>query len=262
MATKNTTKSGESGAESPATASQTLVRGLNVIEAVAKEPASDIGIIAERTGMTYSTAHRIVSVLMKRQYLKRVPGKGYRLGRKILALGFQAYGQVEITRAARPVMERLSRETSDTIHLACEEQGMVFYLDKIASRRPVEITSRVGGMKPLITTGVGKALLLDGTVESWLELYDREARKLGVKINRKQWLALMQSYAQAGHTYDLGEDEPSIHCVAAPIRDGSHTIIAAISVSSTLAYMPRERMQALVPVVIEAAAQITAELGG
>src|SRR3546814_12977574 len=114
MATKNTKKSGESGAESHATASQTLVRGLNVIEAVSKEPAADIGVIAERTGMTYSTAHRIVSVLMQRQYLNSLPGKGSRLARKVIALGFQAYGQVELNRVARPIMELWYRETSKT----------------------------------------------------------------------------------------------------------------------------------------------------
>ncbi|HUH39255.1 MAG TPA: helix-turn-helix domain-containing protein, partial [Castellaniella sp.] len=81
----------------PTTASQTLVRGLEVIEAVSQGGATDIAVIAQRTGMTYSTAHRIVSVLLGRQYLKRVPGTGYRLGSKILALGFRAYGQTDLT---------------------------------------------------------------------------------------------------------------------------------------------------------------------
>lgn len=246
----------------PTTASQTLVRGLEVIEAVSQGGATDIAVIAQRTGMTYSTAHRIVSVLLGRQYLKRVPGTGYRLGSKILALGFRAYGQTDLTPVARPILERLAQQTSDTVHLACVELGVVFYLDKIASRRAVEISSRIGGSKPLISTGVGKALLLDGTEKSWGELYDRDAQALGLPIAREDWLAKMRDYAARGHTFDLGEDEQSIRCVAAPIRDASQRIIAAVSVSSTLDYMPPERMQELVPVVMAAARQISAELGG
>ncbi|CDM25329.1 IclR family transcriptional regulator [Castellaniella defragrans] len=247
-------------AERP-TASQTLVRGLDVIEAVSADGASDITTIAARTGMTYSTAHRIVSALIQRQYLKRVPGKGYRLGSKLLALGFQAYSQVDLTPVAHPFLERLARQTHDTVHLACEELGKVFYLDKIASRRPVEISSRIGGMKPLISTGVGKALLLDGSVRSWGALYDADAQRLGLAMPRDQWLDMMQEYARHGYTYDLGEDEPAIRCVAAPIRDASHRIVAALSVSSTADYMPPERMRELVPVVVATARQISAELG-
>ncbi|WP_322997889.1 IclR family transcriptional regulator [Castellaniella sp.] len=243
------------------TASQTLVRGLDVIDAVSQDGATDIGVIAARTGMTYSTAHRIVSVLLQRQYLKRVPGKGYRLGRKLLALGFQAHSQIELTAIARPFLERLATQTSDTVHLACEELGAVFYLEKIASRRPVEISSRVGGIKPLISTGVGKALLLDGNVGSWGTLYDQHAASLQLPLTRDQWLDLMQGYARSGYAYDLGEDEPSIRCVAAPVRDARHTIVAAISVTSTSDYMSPKRMRDLVPVVLDAARRISAEMG-
>ncbi len=249
-------------AAKPTPASQTLVRGLEVIEAVSQGGATDIAVIAKRTGMTYSTAHRIVSVLLGRQYLKRVPGKGYRLGSKMLALGFRAHAQVELTPVARPILERLAQDTSDTVHLACLELGVVFYLDKIASRRPVEISSRIGGSKPVISTGVGKALLLDGDEESWSAWYDAEAHHLGLPVSRADWLAQMRSYASRGYAYDLGEDEQAIRCVAAPIRDANGRIIAAVSVSSTVDYMPPGRMQELAPVVMAAARQISVELGG
>ena len=258
---KTTTPLGRKPASARPTASQTLVRGLDIIEAVAMGGADDITTIATRTGMTYSTAHRIVSVLIQRRYLKRMPGKGYHLGSKLLALGFQAYGQIDLTPLAHPFLEHLAQQTHDTVHLACEELGAVFYLDKIASRRPVEISSRIGGTKPLISTGVGKALLLDGSVRSWGALYDADAHRLGLTMPRDQWLDMMQDYARHGYTYDLGEDEPTIRCVAAPVRDASHQIVAAISVSSTTDYMPPERMRDLVPIVSETARQISAELG-
>jgi DNA-binding IclR family transcriptional regulator len=75
------------------------------------------------------------------------------------------------------------------------------------------------------------------------------------------WLALMAKYRLGGYSYDLGEDEPSIRCVAAPIRDATGRIIAAISVSSTLEYMSPERMRDLVPEVQRVARAISADLG-
>ena len=240
--------------------SQTLVRGLDVIEAVSGGPMS-ISDIAQKTGITYGTAHRIVSVLLQRNYLKHDRTKGYTLGRKVLELGFQAFHQTSLMQIAHPFLEKLALDTLDTVHLARIEGDSVVYLDKIFSRRSVEISSRIGGRKPLISTGVGKALSLDWSESEWIALYDRSAHLLQKQVPQAKWLALMRSYAQGDYSFDCGEDEQSIRCVAAPVRDGSRKIVAAISVTSTLEYMDPERMQMLIPLVKGVAAEISAELG-
>lgn len=246
--------------DAKALTSQTLVRGLNVMEALSDGPLS-ISDIAQKTGITYGTAHRIVSVLLQRNYLKHDRIKGYSLGRKVLELGFLAFHQTPLTRVSHPFLEKLALGTLDTVHLARIEADSVVYLDKIFSQRSVEISSRIGGRKPLIATGVGKALILDWSESEWVALYDRSAHLLRKEITQSQWLALMRGYAQGDYSFDCGEDEQAIRCVAAPVRDGSRKIVAAISVSSTLEYMGPERMQMLIPIVKEVAAQISAELG-
>lgn len=246
--------------DAKALTSQTLVRGLNVIEAVSGGPLS-IADIAQKTGITYATAHRIVSVLLQRNYLKHDRNKGYTLGRKVLELGFQAFHQTPLTHVAHPFLEKLASDTLDTVHLARIEGDFVVYLDKIFSRRSVEISSRIGGRKFLMGTGVGKALILDWSESEWAALYERSADLLQKRITQPEWLALMRGYAQGGYSFDCGEDEPAIRCVAAPVRDGSRKIVAAISVSSTLEYMDPERMQMLIPMVKDVAAHISAELG-
>lgn len=248
-----------------ATASQTLVRGLDIIEAVAAGGATDIGVIAQRTGITYSTTHRLLSVLLEQNYIRKVTGKGYRLGSKLLSLGYQAYAQVDIARVARPHLEALAQETSDTVHLACDEFGTVLYLDKIPGRRPVEISSRIGGSKPLVSTGVGKALILNMSEAHWARLFDAGMQTPGTfitPVDRHQWLENMRKYAIHGYTFDLGENEGAIRCIAAPIYDASHKIIAAVSVSSTTEYMPDSRMNSLVGAVKETARKVSADLGG
>jgi DNA-binding IclR family transcriptional regulator len=50
--------------------------------------------------------------------------------------------------------------------------------------------------------------------------------------------------------------------VAAPVRDASKQIVAGISIASTVPYMPLEKMADLVPVIKDAAARLSAELGG
>lgn len=71
----------------------------------------------------------------------------------------------------------------------------------------------------------------------------------------------MRDYVRRGVSFDLEENEPGIRCVAAPVRDGSGAIVAAVSVSATRPYMPTERLDGLAPVVARAAARISAGLG-
>lgn len=72
----------------------------------------------------------------------------------------------------------------------------------------------------------------------------------------------MQDYVAGGYAFDLEDNEPSIRCVAAPVRDASGQIVAGISIASTVPYMPLEKMAELIPVIKQAAAGISAELGG
>lgn len=246
--------------EPKAPKSQTLLRGLDMLEAVAQAPLS-IPEIAAATGITYPTAHRMVSVLVERRYLKQLDNRCYGLGPKVVELGFVAYQQADLAKIARPFLEEMAAKTSDTVHLARLEEGEVIYLDKLSSRRPIEISSRIGGRKPAISTGVGKALLLDESEADWRRLWARDHRLIREPVSEEDWLARMRDYRRGGFSYDLGEDERAIRCVSAPLRDASGRIVAAISVSSTADYMPPERMETLVPEVIATAAAISAELG-
>jgi DNA-binding IclR family transcriptional regulator len=71
----------------------------------------------------------------------------------------------------------------------------------------------------------------------------------------------MREYARHGYAIDLEENEDCIRCVAAPIRDFSGAITAALSISSAAQYMDDDRMQGLVKDVCLTAACISRDLG-
>lgn len=240
--------------------SQTLFRGLDIVDAVA-DGVVTVAAISERTGISLSTTHRLASALVQIRYLKFEARKGYSLGSKLIELGFLAHQQSDLPSLARPILEELASATHDTIHLAVLDDRQVVYLDKLPGQRSVEVSSRVGGRKPVCTTGVGKALLIDASETEWEEQYTFDRQHVG-KQTKAQWLKLMRHYATLGHTFDLGEDDAVVRCVAAPIVDVSGKIIAAVSVSSAVEYMDDKRMQTLVPLVLTAARTISKQLGG
>jgi len=241
--------------------SQTLTRGLDVLEAVAAG-ATNLAALAEALDLNRSTTHRLAGTLVGRRYLSFAPRVGYALGPKLLELGFQARAQMSLARVAREHIEVLAAATGDTVHLGVLDGPRAFYLDKIPGSRRVEISSRIGERQPLRSTGLGKALILDETESRWRELYDyenREGKPYDVSLN--VWLRRMHEYAKAGYTLDLEENEDRIRCVAAPVRDATNDIVGAISVSSAAQYMNDQRMQVLAEEVRNAARMISLDMG-
>lgn len=249
----------EGAAKAAPAGTQTLLRGLDVLDAVSRGPVT-LAELALRLGLTRSTTHRLASSLVERRYLNFTPREGYSLGPKLIQLGFCAQQDNDLPRVARPFLEQLASSTGDTVHLGVLEGRRALYLDKLPGRRRIEISSRVGELQPLRSTGLGKAMLLDESTEGLLAAFDVEAGSPS-RVDRAEWLARMRNYAGKGYAYDLEENEDRIRCVAAPVRGVSGKIIGAISVSSAAQYMDDQRMTLLTQDVTATAEAISRELG-
>lgn len=240
--------------------SQTLLRGLDVLEAVVSGPVP-LTDLAGSLGLTRSTTHRLANALIERRYLSMAPGRGYQLGAKLLELGFRAQQQIDLVQVARPRLEQLAERTEDTVHLGVRDGDRALYLDKIPGRRRIAISSRVGDRHPLTATGLGKALLVDEPQAAWQALFAADQADGAVPIAWDVWHGRMQGYVQVGRAFDLEENEDQIRCVAAPVRDVTGRIVGALSVSGAAQYMDDGRMDALTRDVVETARQVSQDLG-
>ena len=240
--------------------SQTMMRGLDLIEAVANGMAGYVEL-SEKLGLTRSTAHRLASGLVERGYLSSTPRRGYRLGPKLLELGFVAQSQTDLVQIARPHLESLSMATEDTVRLGVLQNERVVYIDVVPGSRRITIANRPGDAQPLTSTSAGKALMLDDSESSWQARLaaDLDAGRPGV--DPMLWQERMRAYAEAGCTYGLAENDDDVRGVAAPVRNASGRIVAAVSVSSVTHYMNEDRMERLSISVRATAEAVSRELG-
>lgn len=243
-----------------ASGSQTLQRGLDLLDQVIDGPVK-LAELSERMGLTRSTTHRLANALVERGFLTFLPREGYQLGPKLLQLGFLAQSQADVVQIARQHLEALAAASEDVVHLGRLDGDQALYLDKIPGRRRVEISSRIGDRQPLTSTGLGKALLLDDAEAVWHRLFEGDQAAGNHPVDYDLWLGRMRDYVAAGRAFDLEENEDQIRCVAAPVRDASGAIVAAISLSSAAQYMDDARMQTLGTQVRDAAQKISADLG-
>ncbi len=243
---------------------QTLVNGIEVLRAVAAG-AQKLSDIVDATGLSRSTAHRLVQTWKATGFLRDEADGRLALGPALMELGHRASESISLQSVARPILLDLAEEVGDTVHLAIEDNGRALYLDKIHGSRNIEIRSWPGCYMPLTYTGIGKGLLLHAP-ERWESQFIDDRERAGRQPEHdfssvRAFVTAMERYSEQGFAYDLEENEPGIRCVAAPFLDAAGHVAGAVSVSGIVPFMPTRRMKQLEPVVCHAAGRISAELG-
>ncbi|MHA2787702.1 IclR family transcriptional regulator [Corynebacterium sp. S7] len=198
----------------------------------------DIGVseIAQQTGLTKSTTHRILGELVNNGAVIRIDHR-YRLGPVFQQLASKAFGRATqqsraIAEILTPFLAALFERTRHTVHLACLEGPDVNYVNKLFSVNRVTAPSWIGGGVPAYCTGVGKALLAydEALVEETIRrgLHPVTPNTITDPEVLRQELAQIRA---TGISYDHEENTAQLSCVAAPIFGRNNLPVAAMSVS-------------------------------
>lgn len=244
---------------------QSVDRALSILECFSLE-RQELGVseLARLLSLNKSTAFGLVSTLERRGYLQQNSDNGkYGLGLKALDLATIRLAAFSFTRVARPILKALVDRLGETVHLAIYDRGEVVYVDKIESSSTIQIASFIGKRNPCYCTGVGKCLLAfqpEAEVERVVAggLAPRTAKTITNPDAFRAALAHIRSVDQA---IDDEEFELGLVCVAAPIRDSSRAVCAAISVSSPTFRIGRDTIVEIARQVSETAAAVSQSLG-
>lgn len=249
-----------------AAGTQTMLRGLSVLECVA-DGINDVKGIAQALDTPRSNVTRMLTSLVSEGYLYQIPYRGYLLGPKLIHFGVCALAQRPVVSLAHPHLLELNEQTRDTTYLAIVDGIEALYLDKIPGQRGLEMRSQVGTHVPLASTGIGKSLMLSFPPEKWSDIHKQNSQYLSRLPDRPkprtwhQFKAEILAGQERGWMIDNEEIEFGIRCVSAPVYDTTGEVIAAISVASMTAFMSEERMERLGEIVMEKARAISRDLG-
>ncbi|MBC3844063.1 IclR family transcriptional regulator [Streptacidiphilus sp. 4-A2] len=243
---------------------QTVDRALVILASLAEGPAS-LEQAAARIGVHKSTALRLLRTLEEHGFVHRQSDYRYRLGGKLFSLAQLALESIDVRVVAAPHLADLNERCGHTVHLAVYEDGEVTYVDKLESRYPVRMYSRIGKRAPLTASAVGKVLLADlpearrrELVEA-LEFPAYTARSLRLP---GELLTELELVRKQGWAVDRGEYEETVNCVAVPIRGVDGRVIAACSVSTPTVVAPLAALRRLVPDLLRTAEAVSQEYGG
>ncbi|TDK41135.1 IclR family transcriptional regulator [Antarcticimicrobium luteum] len=211
-----------------------LVRGLRVLGAFSPERKEmTLSDLARELGLSRSAAFRTVYTLAQMGYLLQDPrGKSYSLGPAVLRLGYGYMATRELVEIALPELERLRDETDWSTHLGVRDGDRVLYLLRVPSRMGMGSIVHVGSRLPAASTTMGRVLLADLDEETVIALYrDRGQAAAPGRALRDQGevLAQWRRDRDSETVQQIGSFEAGIASVAAPVRDMSGRVIAAIN---------------------------------
>ena len=244
--------------------SQTVDRALSILPLLAEGPAS-LADVATRLDVHKSTALRLLRTLHEHGMVYRQDDQRYRLGSRLFALAQEALENLDVRGIAHPHLLALNEKTGHTVHLAVYEDGEVIYIDKVDSRYPVRMYSRIGRPVAITVAAVAKLLLAD--------LPESERRVLAENLQYPRYTAKSVTDAAAfldeltrvrelGWASDLGGHEESVNCVAAPIRGADGRVTAACSISAPNVVVTAEELLKLRPLILRTAEAISREMSG
>lgn len=246
---------------------QAVDRALGLLE-VFDYQQEELGVteLAQKTGLHKNNVFRLLATLECRGFIEQDKKTGnYRLGIKTFEVATVFLHHFALRRQARPVLEELVAKCNETAYLAVADGPHVIYVLMHETSHTVRIFPRLGQRLPAYCTASGKAQLAYESHDRLAQIFRHfPMRRLteNTVTNLEVLERHLQEVARRGYAVDDEELEYGVRCVAAPVRDYSHRVVAAVGLSGPVSRFPIERIeQELVPLVKEAGIKISQRLG-
>lgn len=245
---------------------QSLHRGLRILELIAKD-GSGVGMadVSRKIGLHTSTTFHLLRTLTTLGYLVQdETTRKYHLGSKVFQLAASAWTEVQLLKMSAPLLTEMAQQTGETSHLAIFERGEVIVINKIDGSGPVRLSERVGYPRPAHCTAIGKVLLAhlpEPELKAFLQT--SELRPLTPKtITAGPILEQeLERVRKQGYAFDDEEFAQGIRCLAAPVRNFTDHVVAAIGISGPVWRVSLDRVAQLTEVVKLMGLRLSQQLG-
>jgi IclR family transcriptional regulator, acetate operon repressor len=246
---------------------QSVDRALQIIETLAEDDEGyRLSDLAVRTGLSTSTAHRLLATLEKRRFVQfdRTESK-WHIGAQSFSVGATFARRRNFVAQAMPYLRKLRDLTRETANLAVVDDESIIVLTRMESREIMRSLTKVGGRVAMVASGVGKAVLATYSDEDVNAIIRRQGMpRLTEKsiVRPGELFREIKAIRRQGFAVDDEEARIGLRCVAAVVYSDCSEPLAAISVSGMTSRVTSDRVPVLGCIVREVAAELTLALGG
>ncbi len=239
-----------------------LERGLRLLQEFGRGNAT-LGApeLARRLQLPRATIFRMLNTLEAMGFLQRAEGSNdYRLGLSVMRLGFEFLSSMDLTELGQPVIARLCGEIRYPCNIVVRDGRSIVYVAKVTPPTPLTSSVRVGTRLPAHATALGRVLLADLSLPELRTLYPEEHLEAHTPKTPRTVLDLfnlVEADRERGHVFSEGFYESSICTIAAPVRDHSGRVVAALGTTVPAPHVEEGRAETLIAGVCDAAAELS-----
>lgn len=242
---------------------EALARGLDVITVFQpRQAVMSLTEVATAAGLARPTARRILITLTELGYV-RADERGFALTPRVLDLGMSYVQSMGLWDVARPHMECLVAKTHESSSVAQLDGSDIVYVARIAVPKIITLAVNIGTRFPALQTSLGKVLLADmaqDEVERVLATPSRSGITACWQPDAAERDAVLREVRARGWVLTDEQLAPGIRSVAAPLRDGSGRVIAALNVTVHAAETSVARLtEEYLPLLLPTAGAISAD---
>lgn len=235
---------------------------LRVATMLQLEGGLTVSQVAERLGVARSTAHRLLAMLVYRDFAVQDDDRSYRAG-PVLELAVHSQSRVAVLRAAAlPHLRRLADLLDETANLAIRTGDTVRFIASAEGTQALRVTSRDGMVFPAHQTTAG-LLLLAELDPSELDDVFAEERYRHRPSERPDLHALrgeLTRIRRSGFVVNRERSERGLVAVGVPVRDADGATVAGLAVSMPSVRYDRNQLRTLVGTLTSAAHALEADL--
>jgi IclR family transcriptional regulator, KDG regulon repressor len=241
-------------------------KALDILDAfVPRKPELSLTELADLLSLNKSTLFNLLRTLEGHGYITQSPQtKRYRLGLRFLDRAALVTDYADVGRVAPPFLDDLRNKVEENVHLGVLEDGQVVYLYRAQGPHTLSVNSRLGMRAPAHATSMGKVIL---AFRSETEIA-AVAAKHGLQACTPNTITALPALQEClrevkvrGYSTDAEEHHLGSECIAAPIFDLHHNVIAAVSVSIPSVRMAGSRPSYIIRCVTDTARVISEQLG-
>jgi DNA-binding IclR family transcriptional regulator len=215
---------------------QAVDHAVDVMEAIASSGrALGVSDIARRTDLSKATVHHLLATLEARRFVMREPSSPlYKLSWALYELGSNVVRNVDLSRVARPYLDRLAAQTGESVLLGILDDNSVLYLDRGEAPTGLVMRANAGRRGPLYATASGKVLLaftsdpalIDRTLSEPLDRLTKSTITDSVKLRYE-----LAQTRQLGYATCWQEREVGLCSVAVPLRNYSGAVAGSLAIA-------------------------------
>jgi IclR family KDG regulon transcriptional repressor len=246
---------------------QALHHALTVLETFLEPGNAVQGVseIGERLAMNKSRVFRILTTFEQHRFVQRDPEtKQYQLGVALMVFGEAVRRRLEVIQVASPILDELAEITGETVHLGIVDGDEAVCVARRMSQHSVRLYAEVGRRAPLHVGGIPKLLLAYLPADERRRILHHSSLNVITDLTITDPDELERHVAQIqthGYHVSVGDLDPDVHSIAAPIYDHSGQVVAGLSVAGPSPRFPPDKVQEYIDLVCQAAARISHLIG-